>query len=93
MGSCQYIHHPLRIDLSVLLGNEVTEAAAFVIVDGHEDYVIELLVLVIIGEVLIVIHAELLEGVLHQAKGVALGVTHSQVDRTGAASVVQLLQR
>lgn len=33
--------------------------------NGHEDHVVELLVLVVVGEVFVIVHSELLEGVLH----------------------------
>lgn len=87
--SCQFIHHPLCIDTSVSLGNELAEATARFIMDRHVNDVVELLVLWCKREILIVKYVEFFKRILHQAKSIALCITHTQIYRTRAPSLVQ----
>jgi len=89
MRSGQLIHHPFRIDAAVSLRNEIAEATALFVVGGHEDDVIELLMLGRVREVFVIVYLELLEGILHQTKRVGFRVTHTQIDRARALSLVQ----
>lgn len=92
MRSCQFIHHPLRIDASVSLGNELAEATARFVMDGHVNDVVELLVLCCKWEIFIIIYVKFFKRVLHQTKSIALCITYTQIYRTRSLCLVQHCQ-